>query len=250
MRGASEAKLAEPKFGLTEHRLEASTSSGDVSALLMRPLGADCLLVLAHGAGAGMRHPFMEALAVRLADLRIATFRYQFPYIENGRRRPDYQPILLKTVRSAVGAASAVSDGLPLFAGGKSLGGRMTSLAASKGALSTIQGIVFFGFPLHPAQKPGIERGEHLKDVEVPLLFLQGPRDKLARLDLLEPVCRDLGQRATLHLVEGADHGFHVLKRSGRTDDEVQDQIAGATRSWIDGQELSPRAAPIARARR
>ncbi len=112
----------------------------------------------------------------------------------------------------------------------------MTSLAASTGPLSAIQGIVFFGFPLHPAQKPGIERGEHLKDVDVPLLFLQGPRDKLARLDLLEPVCRDLGQRATLHLVEGADHGFHVLKRSGRTDDEVEEELADATRSWIDGQ--------------
>ena len=116
------------------------------------------------------------------------------------------------------------------------MGGRMTSLAASKDPLSTIQGIVFFGFPLHPTQKPGVERGEHLKDVGVPLLFLQGPRDKLARLDLLEPVCRDLGQRATLHLVEGADHGFHVLKRSGRTDDEVQEELADATRSWIDGQ--------------
>ena len=110
----------------------------------------------------------------------------------------------------------------------------MTSLAASTGPLSAIQGIVFFGFPLHPAQKPGIERGEHLKDVDVPLLFLQGPRDKLARLDLLEPVCRDLGHRATLHLVEGADHGFHVLKRSGRTDDEVREELADATRSWID----------------
>ena len=250
MGGASEAESAQPKFELNEHRFEATTSSGDVSALLMRPLGADCLLVLAHGAGAGMRHPFMEALAARLADLRIATFRYQFPYIENGRRRPDYQPILLKTVRSAVGAASAVSDGLPLYAGGKSMGGRMTSLAASKGALSTIRGIVFFGFPLHSAQKPGIERSEHLRGVRVPLLFLQGTRDRMAPLDLLEPVCRDLGQRATLHRVEGADHGFHVLKRSGRTDDEVQDQLAGATRSWIDGQELNPSAAPTARARR
>ena len=133
---ASGSKLAEQQFDLTEHRFEATTSSGDVSALLMRPLDADCLLVLAHGAGAGMRHPFMEAVAARLADRRIATFRYQFPYIEHGRRRPDYQPVLLKTVRSAASAASDVSDGLPLFAGGKSMGGRMTSLAASKGPLS------------------------------------------------------------------------------------------------------------------
>ena len=231
---ASGSKLAEQQFDLTEHRFEATTSSGDVSALLMRPPDADCLLVLAHGAGAGMRHPFMEAVAARLADRRIATFRYQFPYIEHGRRRPDYQPVLLKTVRSAASAASEVSDGLPLFAGGKSMGGRMTSLAASKGPLSTIQGIVFFGFPLHPPQKPGIERSEHLGKVSVPLLFLQGTRDKLAPLDLLEPVCQDLLQTTTLHVVEGADHGFHVLKRSGRTDDEVQNELADATRSWID----------------
>ena len=231
---ASGSKLAEQQFDLTEHRFEATTSSGDVSALLMRPLDADCLLVLAHGAGAGMRHPFMEAVAARLADRRIATFRYQFPYIEHGRRRPDYQPVLLKTVRSAASAASDVSDGLPLFAGGKSMGGRMTSLAASKGPLSTIQGIVFFGFPLHPPQKPGIERSEHLGKVGVPLLFLQGTRDKLAPLDLLEPVCQDLLQTTTLHVVEGADHGFHVLKRSGRTDDEVQNELADATRSWVD----------------
>ncbi len=232
---ASGAKPTEPKFESTEHRFQATTRSGDVSALLMRPLGADCLLVLAHGAGAGMRHPFMEALSVRLAHLRIATFRYQFPYTEQGRRRPDYQPILLKTVRSAVSAASAVSDGLPLFAGGKSMGGRMTSLAASKDALSPIHGIVFFAFPLHPAQKPGTERSEHLREVGVPLLFLQGTRDKMAPLDLLEPVCQDLAQTTRLHVVEGADHGFHVLKRSGRTDDEVQDELADATRSWIDG---------------
>ena len=231
---ASGSNLAEQQFDLTEHRFEATSSSGDVSALLMRPLDADCLLVLAHGAGAGMRHPFMEAVAARLADRRIATFRYQFPYIEHGRRRPDYQPVLLKTVRSAASAASEVSDGLPLFAGGKSMGGRLTSLAASKGPLSTIQGIVFFGFPLHPPQKPGIERSEHLGKVGVPLLFLQGTRDKLAPLDLLEPVCQDLLRTTTLHVVEGADHGFHVLKRSGRTDDEVQNELADATRSWID----------------
>ena len=232
---ASGAKPGERRFDLTEHRFEATTGSGDVSALLLRPLDADSLLVLAHGAGVGMRHHFMEALAVRLADLRIATFRYQFPYLENGRRRPDYQPILLKTVRSAVGAASVVSEGLPLFAGGKSMGGRMTSLAASKETLSTIQGIAFFGFPLHPPQKPGIERSEHLREVGVPLLFLQGTRDKMAALDLLDPVCQDLLQATTLRVVEGADHGFHVLKRSGRTDDEVQDELADATRSWIDG---------------
>ncbi len=218
----------------TEHSFEATQSSGVVSALLTCPADADSLLVFGHGAGAGMRHPFMEALAARLADRRIATFRYHFPYMEQGRRRPDFQPVLLKTVRSAVSAASALSDGLPLFAGGKSMGGRMTSLAASKESLAAVRGIVFFGFPLHPVQKPGIERSDHLKATVVPLLFLQGTRDKLARLDLLEPVCQDLTQGATLHLIEGADHGFHVLKRSGRTDDDVRDELADATRTWID----------------
>lgn len=220
---------------LTRSKFNATESSGDVSALLLRPVGADCLLVLGHSAGAGMQHSFMEALAVRLADRRIATFRYQFPYMEQGRGRPDYQPILLKTVRSAVLAATALSDGLPLFAGGKSMGGRMTSLAASKDPLPAIRGIFFWGFPLHPAQKPGVERAEHLREVGVPLLFLQGTRDKMAPLDLLEPVCRDLLQTTTLHVVEGADHGFHVLRKSGRTEDEVQDELADATRSWIDG---------------
>jgi predicted alpha/beta-hydrolase family hydrolase len=222
------------EFEVTEHHFEATSRSGPVSALLMNPPAADCLLVLAHGAGAGMRHSFMETLVARLAAQRIATFRYQFPYVENGLRRPDFQPILLKTVRSAVAAASALSDGLPLFAGGKSMGGRMTSLATAKEPLEAVQGIVFVGFPLHPAKKPEIERSEHLGQVGVPMLFLQGTRDKLAQLDFLEPVCQDLAERATLHLVEGADHGFHVLKRSGRTDDEVQDELADVARSWID----------------
>ncbi len=230
-----ESVPGEPEFELTEHEFEATSSSGTVSALLARPSRADCLLVLGHSAGVGMRHAFMETLTARLAERRIATFRYQFPYMEQGRRRPDFQPILLKTVRSAVATASALSDGLPLFAGGKSMGGRMTSLAAAKGPLEALQGIVFVGFPLHPAQKPGVERGEHLREVGVPMLFRQGTRDKLARLDLLEPVCQDLAERATLHRVEGADHGFHVLKRSGRTDDEVQDELADVARSWIHG---------------
>ena len=229
-----EVEPIEHKIEPTEHSFEATQSSGVVSALLMCPANADCLLVLGHGAGAGRRHVFMETLAGHLADRRIATFRYQFPYTEQGRRRPDFQPILLKTVRSAISATSALSDGLPLFAGGKSMGGRMTSLAAAKEPLADVRGIVFFGFPLHPVQNPGIERSDHLKEAGVPLLFLQGTRDKLAQLDLLEPVCQDLAQDATLHLVEGADHAFHVLKRSGRTDDDVQDELADTTRTWID----------------
>ena len=229
-----EVEPIEHKIEPTKHSFEATQSSGVVSALLMCPANADCLLVLGHGAGAGMRHVFMETLSDHLADRRIATFRYQFPYTEQGRRRPDFQPILLKTVRSAISAASALSDGLPLFAGGKSMGGRMTSLAAAKEPLADVRGIVFFGFPLHPVQNPGIERSDHLKEADVPLLFLQGTRDKLAQLNLLEPVCQDLAQGATLHLVEEADHGFHVLKRSGRTDDDVQDELADTTRTWID----------------
>lgn len=229
------------KLELTEHEFEATTTSGIVSALLTRPGDADCLLVLAHGAGAGMRHEFMETLTGRLANQRIAVFRYQFPYMEQGRRRPDFQPVLLKTVRSAIAAAGALSDGLPLFAAGKSMGGRMTSLAAAAEPLSSVHGIIFFGFPLHPADKPGIERSEHLRAVGVPLLFLQGTRDKLAPLDRLEPICLNLPQSTTLHVIEGADHGFHVLKKSGRSDDGVQDELADATRRWLDGLTVEQR---------
>jgi predicted alpha/beta-hydrolase family hydrolase len=181
-----------------------------------------------------MRHQFMEAAAEGLAGRGIATFRYQSPYMEKGGRRPDYRPVLLKTVRSAVTAAGNVAGGLPLFAGGKSMGGRMTSMAAAGAPLDGVRGIVFFGFPLHPVAKPGVERADHLGDVGVPMLFLQGTRDKLAPLDLLAPVCEHLGQLATLHFVDGADHGFHVLKRSGRTDEEVLDELVDATRAWID----------------
>jgi len=219
---------------VTRSKFEATESSGDVSALLTRPADADCLLVLGHGAGAGMQHASMEALSVHLADRRIATFRYQFAYMEQGRGRPDHQPVLLQTVRSAVSAASVLSGGLPLFAGGRSMGGRMTSLAAAKQPLTDLRGIVFFAFPLRPPHKPGVERAEHLREVGLPLLFLTGTRDKMAPLDLLQPVCQNLAQTATLHVVEGADHSFHVLKRSGRTDDEVQDELADTTRSWID----------------
>ena len=219
---------------LTEHTFEATKSSGVVSGLLLQPADADCLLVFGHGAGAGMRHSFMEAAANRLADRRIATFRYQFPYVEQGRRRPDYQPILLKTVRSAVAEASTLSDGLPLWAGGKSMGGRMTSLAAAREPLLGVRGLVFFGFPLHPAGKPTVERAAHLKDVALPMLFLQGTRDELAELEILAPICDELSDTATLELIDEADHGFHMLKRSGRTNDEVLDELADLVRAWID----------------
>lgn len=217
-----------------ELRFEASKSSGEVSALLSRPEEARWLLLLAHGAGAGMRHPFLERVAAELAARGVATLRYQFPYMEAGRRGPDYQPKLLATVRSAVGEAGRVAPDLPLFAGGKSMGGRMTSLAASAEPLGRVVGLIFLGFPLHPAGRRGTERSEHLGGVGVPMLFLQGTRDALADLELLEPVCRDLEPLARLHVVEGGDHSFKVLKRSERDEDDVMAELADAVRSFCE----------------
>ncbi len=215
---------------------ERSIAVGDtvVSALWRRPRVARAVLVLAHGAGAGMRHAFMAALVEALAAEKIATLRYQFPYMEAGRRSPDRAPRLLAAVRAAVAAGRQLARGLPLFAGGKSMGGRMTSRAAAAEPLSSVAGLVFFSFPLHPPKKPGIERAAHLSEVEHSMLFLQGTRDPLAGLDLMEPVCRRLGRRAVLHRVEGADHGFAVLKRSGRTAGEVIAELASTTRGWMD----------------
>ncbi len=220
----------------TEVEFLASRSAGSVHGLLDRPADARVLLVLAHGAGAGMRHAFLEALAAALGARGVATFRWQFPYMEHGSKRPDPQPLLLASVRSAVAKGRELADGLPLFAGGKSMGGRMTSLAASREPLPGVRGLVFFGFPLHPAGKPSLERAEHLAQVRLPMLFLQGTRDTLADLALLEPVVRPLGDGATLHVLEGADHSFHVLKRSGRTDAEVLEALADAASSWMDAR--------------
>lgn len=207
--------------------------SGEVGATLVRPDDADAMLVFGHGAGAGMHHPFMTAMAHRLATRRIATLRYQFPYMEAGRRRPDLPPVLLETVRAAVARAAALAPDLPLVAGGKSMGGRMTSMAAAEADLPGVRGLVFFGFPLHPAKRPSTGRAEHLTAVGLPMLFLQGTRDALADLDLLAPIVEGLEPPATLHIVEGADHGFHVLVRSGRTDDEVADEMADRAAGWI-----------------
>jgi predicted alpha/beta-hydrolase family hydrolase len=220
---------AEPK----EHRFLATDSSGEVSALLMRPQGAQTLYVFAHGAGAGMRHAFMSAAAERLADRKVATFRFQFPDMEAGRGGPNPAPVLVKTVRSAVAEAARLAPGLPLVAGGKSMGGRMTSTAAAQEALSGVLGLAFFGFPLHAAGRPSSDRGAHLTDVNLPMLFLQGTRDKLAELSLLEPLVREVEPRPTLHVVEGADHGFHVPKRSGRTDDDVLDELCDVLAAWV-----------------
>ena len=219
----------------TELKFLASPSAGEVSAILDRTDTARWLLVLGHGAGAGMRHRFMNDVAAVLGARGIATFRYQFPYLEHKTHRPDPQPILLATVRSAVEAARGAAGDLPLLAGGKSMGGRMTSLAASKEALNDVKGIVFFGFPLHPAGAPATERAEHLQRVTVPMLFLQGTRDKLAELSLLRPVIDLLGPAATLHVIEGADHGFDMLKRSGRTSADVLQELADTVARWAEG---------------
>jgi uncharacterized protein len=217
-----------------ELRFLASRSAGEVSAILLRPETARWLYVFGHGAGAGMRHRFMEDAAAALAARGIATFRYQFPYVEAGSRRIDPQPILLATVRAAVQTAREATTDLPLIAGGKSMGGRMTSLAASKEELPSVKGIAFVGFPLHPAGSPGTTRAEHLSQVSVPMLFLQGTRDKLAELPLLRPVIEGLGERATLHVVEEADHGFDVLKRSGRTQTDVMDELTRTMEGWAE----------------
>jgi predicted alpha/beta-hydrolase family hydrolase len=222
-----------------ELRIEVP-ESGRVTGLLRTAPGARVLLALGHGAGAGMRHAFMETVADLLAERGVVTLRYQFPYMEAGARRPDRPPIAHATVRAATAAAVEVAaeisgagaDPLPVFAGGKSFGSRMTSGAAAESPLPGVHGLVFLGFPLHPAGRPGADRADHLAAVGVPMLFVQGTRDRLADLDLLRPVLSDLGPRATLHVVEGADHSFHVLKRSGRTDAEALRELADAVESW------------------
>jgi len=206
----------------------ATPEKGTVSALLVRPERARWLLAFGHGAGAGMRHRFMEEMSRALAEVGIATFRYQFPYMEAGSRRPDGRATLLATVRAALPAAGETAPDLPLLAGGKSMGGRMTSLAAAAAPLPGVRGLVFFGFPLHAAGQPSSERGAHLARVDLPLLFLQGERDRLAAPELMRPLCAALGARARLETVPDADHGFHVPKRSGRSDAEV---IAGLAAS-------------------
>jgi len=213
-------------------RFEATKSSGSVSALLMKPDEAFCLLAFAHGAGADMRNPFMENMSLELAFRRIATLRYQFPYTEKKLRRPDPGPVLITTVRSAIAFAEEAGKGIPLLAGGKSMGGRMTSMAASEKALPGVRGIVFFGFPLHPSGAPSTERAQHLADVPVPMLFLQGTRDALATFSLLQPVCGALGERATLIPVGDADHSFHVPKKTGRSPAEIMKQLADAVEEW------------------
>jgi predicted alpha/beta-hydrolase family hydrolase len=212
---------------------EVSFTAGGarLDALFLRPAGARLLYVLAHGAGAGMRHPFLEAIAEALAEEGVASFRYEFPYMQDGRKRPDPPAVLHETVRAAVLAAREAAPDLPLIAGGKSFGGRMTTQAQADAPLPGVRGIALLGFPLHPAGAPSVKRADHLARVEVPLLFLQGTRDELADLALLRPVVERL-PRARLHIVDGADHSFHALKRSGRTDAEVLRELARAVAEW------------------
>lgn len=188
--------------------------------------------MFAHGAGAGMTHPFMDKVAAGLSERHVATLRYQFPYMEKGSKRPDSPAVAHAAVRAAVAEAARRCEGVPLIAGGKSFGGRMTSQAQALQPLAGVRGLAFFGFPLHPAGKPSNERAKHLADIDVPMLFLQGTRDALAELTLLEPVVKSLGSSATLHPVKDADHSFHVLVRSGRNDDEVMNEILDAFAAW------------------
>ncbi len=204
-----------------------------VSGLLQTPARARAGYVLAHGAGAGMTHPFMAAVAEGLAARGIATLRTQFPSMERGSKRPDPPKLAQAAVRAAVAAAHSALPQLPLIAGGKSFGGRMTSQAQAEAPLPGVRGLAFFGFPLHAAGRPSAERGRHLVDVKVPMLFLQGTRDALASLDQLKPLCRSLGRRATLKLFADADHSFHVPARAGRTDAQVLDDVLDAFAAWV-----------------
>jgi hypothetical protein len=207
-------------------------SHGSVSALLTQPPRAKACFVFAHGAGAGMAHPFMATVAAGLGERGIATLRYQFPYMEKGSKRPDAPAVAHAAVRAAVAEATRCCPELPLIAGGKSFGGRMTSQAQAASPLDGVQGLAFFGFPLHPAGKPSSDRARHLGDIRIPMLFLQGSRDSLAELSLLEPVVNGLKRQATLHIVKDADHSFHVPARSGRRDSDVMIEILDVFAGW------------------
>ena len=221
--------LAPLSQALTIRVSEAET----VSALFSRPEPSRACYVLAHGAGAGMNHAFMAAVSAGLADRGIATLRYQFPFMQRGSRRPDSPLLARATVRAAVAMAASLMPDTPLFAGGKSFGGRMTSQAQAEAALPQVRGLIFLGFPLHPAKKPSQERAEHLAQISCPLLFLQGTRDELADVARMQTVVQRLGQRAALQLFDDADHSFHVRARSGRTDQQVLDSMLDAIVAWI-----------------
>lgn len=214
-----------------EMKFLATPEKGETSALLVRPNNATHLLVLGHGASTNMRHANLQTIAERLADVGIATFRYNFPYMEYGTGR-DSQAVCTATVRTAVGTARKVAPDLPLLAGGHSFGGRMTSTASAEAPLDGVRGLVFFAFPLHQPGKPDTKRADHLSAVTIPMLFLSGTRDELADLKLLKPVCKKLGSRATLHLLDTADHGFRILKRSRKSAEDVFVEMARIVQQW------------------
>jgi predicted alpha/beta-hydrolase family hydrolase len=215
----------------TEMKFLATPEKGEVSALLIRPAEAKHLLIIGHGASTNMRHAILQAIAERMAEAGIATFRYNFPYMEYGKGR-DSQEVCTATVRSAIAAAHRAVPDLPLLAGGHSFGGRMTSTAASESPLDGVRGLVFFAFPLHQPGKPETKRADHLSAVTIPMLFLSGTRDELAYLDLLQSVCKRLGKCATLHPLDTADHGFRILKRSRKSDEDVFVEMARIVRGW------------------
>jgi predicted alpha/beta-hydrolase family hydrolase len=217
-----------------ELKFVATPEQGEVSAILMRPEQAKVLMVLGHGASTTMRHANLQTIAERMAAVGIATLRYNFPYSEHGRGR-DSQPVCVATVRSAVAKARELAPDLMLLAGGHSFGGRMTSTAASESPLEGVRGLVFFSFPLHLAGSPAIKRAEHLNLVKLPMLFLSGTRDELADLKLLQGVCQRLGDRVTLHLLDTADHGFKILKKTRASKEDVYDEMARTAQSWAAG---------------
>jgi predicted alpha/beta-hydrolase family hydrolase len=222
--------MAEPQTLQLGH----DRSKGPVSAILQSPENAIAMYVMAHGAGADMRHRFLQSMADELESTGIATLRFNFPYTEQGRKSPDPQPVLEAYVRSACTGALELANGVPIFAGGKSMGGRMTSNAIAKETIPEVRGLIFLGFPLHAPNRPSRDRAAHLEQVPVPMLFLQGTRDDLAEIGLIREVTGELKSRATLHEIEGADHSFEVRKSSGRTSAEVRKDLAATTARWID----------------
>ena len=219
-------------YEMIESKFIATPEKGEVSSLLIRPDDAEWLLVLGHGSGTNMRHSTLQTIAEQLSDVGIATFRYQFPYMERGGGGRESQAVALATVRSAVAAAHEAASNLSILIGGHSYSGRMSSHTAAEAPIEHVRGLVFLAFPLHPSGKEGIERAEHLDDVTIPMLFLSGTRDKLAKLELLEPVCEKLGDKATLHLLDTADHGFKVLKRRN-TEEDVFVEMARVLSEWV-----------------
>jgi hypothetical protein len=219
---------------VSAQKLKIGIGNADsISALLIQPPQARACFVFAHGAGAGMAHPFMETVATGLCDRNVATLRYQFPYMEKASKRPDSPAVAHAAVKAAVTEAARCCPGLSLIAGGKSFGGRMTSQAQATAPLAGVVGLALLGFPLHPANKPSDQRAKHLFDIRVPMLFMQGSNDKLAELKLLQPLIEKLGPSASLHLVQQADHSFHVPARSGRNDREVMSEILDKFSAWI-----------------